>query len=180
MSRNSFGRDDMKKFIRSYKEDSWDSESGSYRLLSECGCEEAPQSLYGESTGEMVLPDPILASAFAPMQEGLSTQAPCPDSYNTAADYLVQVPHELVEMIKPMMQDLGIGCPASLARAMGDVLTTSQDLGVTGHFNPEMPVGMEGELELEVKPDGEIEVSAPIEIDRIDLAIEEALKKFKK
>lgn len=180
MSRNSFGRDEMKQFIRSYKEDSWDSDSGSYRLLSECGCEDAPESLYGESTGETVIGDPILASAFAPMQESLSAQAPCPDSYNTAADYLVQVPHELVEMIKPMMQDLGIGCPASLARAMGDVLTTSQDLGVTGHFNPEMPVGMDGEIELEVQPDGEVEVTAPLDVRQIDLAIEEALKKIRK
>lgn len=175
MSRSKFGRDEMKQFIRAFDDASWSSEEGTYRLLSECGCEDSEMSVY-DSSEEAVMGDPILPDTFAPMQSDLSFQAPCSDSYNAAADYMVHVPHELVDMLKPLMQQLGIGCPASLAQAMGDVLTTSQDLGVTEVMNTD-PMD---QIELQLDPSGEVEVTTPIEISHIDLAIEEALSKFRK
>ena len=172
MSRDKFGRDEMKQFIKAFDDASWSSEEGTYRLLSECGCEDAEMSVY-DSNEEVVMGDPILPETFSPMQPDLSYQAPCPDSYNAAADYMVHVPQELVDMLKPLMAQLGIGCPASLAKAMGDVLTTSQDLGVTEVMNTQEPME---QVELQLAP----EDTAPIEISRIDLAIEEALSKFRK
>ena len=170
MSRNKFGRDEMKQFIKAFEDASWDPEEGTYRLLSECGHDDAEMGGY-DASEEVVMGDPILPETFSPMQPELSFQAPCSDSYNAAADYMVHVPHELVDMLKPLMQQLGIGCPASFAQAMGDVLTTSQDLGVTEVMNAE-PMD-------QLEPSGEVEV-IPIEISSIDLAIEEALSKFKK
>ena len=178
MSRDTFGRDEMKQFIRNFEEASWDPKKGEYRLLNECGCEDAEMSIHDPlaASEEVVMGDPLLPETFLPLQSELAESAPCPDSYNAAADYLVHVPHELVEMLQPLMQQLGIGCPASLAQAMGDVLTTSQDLGVTEVMNTE-PLD---QVELALDPSGEVEVTAPLEISHIDLAIEEALKKFRK
>tara|TARA_B100000674_G_C37625895_1_gene816516 strand:- start:37 stop:450 length:414 start_codon:yes stop_codon:yes gene_type:complete len=134
---SKFGRNDIKDFIRNFKEASWSEEKGGFQLLSECGCEYSPAGLYDDT--EIVMGDPILPETFQGMQSELAAAAPCPDSYNVAADLLVTMPHELVEMLKPLMQDLGIGCPASLAKAMGDVLTVSQEHGVTPIFNTEEP-----------------------------------------
>ena len=182
MSKVKFGRDEMKQFIRDFEEASWDSQKGEYRLLNECGCEDAEASVYDDladltaSNEEVIMGDPLLPETFLPLQSELSATAPCPDSYNAAADYLVHVPHELVEMLQPLMQQLGIGCPASLAQAMGDVLTTSQDLGVTDVMNTD-PMD---QVELALDPAGEVEVTTPLEISQIDLAIEEALRRFRK
>ena len=136
---SKFGRDEIKDFIRNFKEASWSDEKAGYQLLNGCGCEYSPSGLYDESGVEVVMGDPILPETFQGMQSELAAAAPCPDSYNTAADILVTIPHELVEMLKPLMQDLGIGCPASLAKAMGDVLTVSQENGITPVFNTEEP-----------------------------------------
>ena len=136
---SKFGRNDIKDFIRNFKEASWSDETGGFRLLSECGCEDAEASVYDEP-GETVMGDPILPDTFLPLQSELAASAPCPDSYNAAADLIVQIPEEVIEMLQPLMQQLGIGCPASLAKAMGDVLTVSQENGITPVFNTEDPL----------------------------------------
>jgi len=131
---SKFGREDIKTFIRNFKEASWSEEDGGFKLLNECGCEESPVGLednlepYDHDYNE-------LAGLYGPMQMQLSEQAPCPDSYNSAADLIVQVPEEIVELLKPLMEQLNIGCPASLAKAMGDVLTVSQENGITPIFH---------------------------------------------
>ena len=130
------GRDDIKDFIRNFKEASWSEEKGGFQLLNECGCEDSESSIYDES-GETEIGDPILPDTFLPMQSELASTAPCPDSYNAAADLIVQIPEEIVQLLQPLMQQLGIGCPASLAKAMGDVLTVSQENGITPVFNTE-------------------------------------------
>jgi len=149
---SKFGRNDIKDFIRNFKEASWSDESGGFRLLSECGCEDAEESVYdavaidqppsalGVPEESIIEPNPILPELFGPVQEQGSWDAPCPDSYNTAADLIVQIPEEVIEMLQPLMQQLGIGCPASLAKAMGDVLTVSQENGITPVFNTEEPL----------------------------------------
>jgi len=67
----------------------------------------------------------------------LSSTAPCPDSYNRSVDAIIEMPAELIDMLMPIMQQYGIGCPASLAKAMGDVLTVSQENGITPVFSVE-------------------------------------------
>lgn len=137
---SKFGRNEIKDFIRNFKEASWSDEKGGYQLLNECGCEDSPAGLYDDVSAEVVMGDPILPETFYGLQSDLAASAPCPDSYNTAADLLVTIPNELIEMLKPLMQELGIGCPASLAKAMGDVLTVSQENGITPIFNTEEPL----------------------------------------
>ena len=136
---SKFGRNDIKDFIRNFKEASWSDEQGGFQLLSECGCEDSPASLYDEAVDEVVLGDPILPQTFAPLQSELSAAAPCPDSYNVTVDAIIDIPHEVVEMLKPVMQQLGVGCPASLAKAVGDVLTVSQENGITPVFSTKEP-----------------------------------------
>ena len=133
---SKFGREDIKDFIRNFKEASWSDEEGRPRLLSECGCEDSPLPLednlesYDQGYSD-------LAGLYGPLQVDLSATAPCPDSYNTAADLIIQIPGDIVELLKPLMEQLNIGCPASLAKAMSDVLTVSQENGITPVFNPE-------------------------------------------
>lgn len=133
---SKFGRDEIKDFIRNFKEASWSEEKGGYQLLNECGCEDSASNIYDPAAGEeVVMGDPLLPETFAGIQSQLANEAPCPDSYNTAADLIVTIPNEIVEMLKPLMQELGIGCPASLAKAMGDVLTVSQENDITPIFS---------------------------------------------
>lgn len=134
---SKFGRDEIKDFIRNFKEASWSEEKGGYQLLNECGCEDSAYGLYDDMSGEVVLGDPILPETFAPLQSQLAAAAPCPDSYNIVVDAIVSMPHEVVEMIKPAMRELGVGCPASFAKAVSDVLLVSQENGITPVFNSE-------------------------------------------
>ena len=74
-----------------------------------------------------MLGDPIMPETFAGLDSSLAEEAPCPDSYNKAMQVFVEIPHEIAEMLQPVMQDLGIDCPASLAKAMADILMSSQE-----------------------------------------------------
>ena len=130
----SFSRKDIKDFIQNFQEASWSEETGGPQLLSECGCEDSEYGLQDSDYGNSSID---LASAFEPHRYQFASTAPCQDSYNKSVDILVQVPKELLDMLKPMMQDFGIGCPASLAKAMGDVLTISQENGITPVFSIE-------------------------------------------
>ena len=132
----SFSRNDIKDFIKNFNEASWsDEDGGGVRLLSECECEDSEMSVgdavpYDKDYSQMT-------GLFGAHQMDLSSTAPCPDSYNIAVDAVVTVPHELVQMLMPMMQEYGIGCPASLAKAMADVLAVSQENGITPVFSVE-------------------------------------------
>tara|TARA_B100000282_G_C31732681_1_gene491817 strand:- start:1954 stop:2355 length:402 start_codon:yes stop_codon:yes gene_type:complete len=128
-----FSRDDVKDFIQNFQEASWDDEKNGVRLLHECGCEDSEYGLYDSNT-EIALGDPILPQTFEPLRSELAASAPCPDSYNMTIDAIIDVPHELVQMILPAMQEVGVGCPASFAKAVADVLTMSQDQGITPVF----------------------------------------------
>ena len=133
---SGFSRDDVKNFIQSFQEASWDDEKNGVRLLHECGCEDAPNSLYDPDVSEpLVMGDPIMPETFAGIQSELAAAAPCPESYNATVEAIIDIPHELVQMILPAMQQVGVGCPASFAKAIADVLTVSQDQGITPVFS---------------------------------------------
>ena len=127
----SFSRKDIKDFIQNFREASWSDEEGGPQLLNECGCEDSD---YGIGDSDYMAGGHDLASVFEPHRYDLGSTAPCPDSYNKSVDVLVQIPGELIDLLKPLMEDLGIGCPASLAKAMADVLTVSQENEITPVF----------------------------------------------
>ena len=127
----SFSRKDIKDFIENFQEASWSDEKGGPQLLNECGCED---SEYGMNDSEYMDNSSDLASVFEPYRQNFASSAPCPDSYNKSVDVLVMAPKELIDMLKPLMDDLGVGCPASLTKAMADVLTISQENQITPVF----------------------------------------------
>jgi hypothetical protein len=132
---SKFSRKDIKDFIQNFQEASWSDEKSGVQLLSECGCEDSAHSLEDDLAYDHSSFD--LAGHFAPIQMAMASEAPCPDSYNKTADAIISIPHEVVEMLMPAMQQLGIGCPASFAKAIADVLTVSQENGATPVFSVE-------------------------------------------
>ena len=103
------------------------------KMINECGCEDETHSVHG---------DTMHATSFEPhmlrdvVQQKLgSMNAMCPESYEMAADFVCQDPHAVLEMIKPLMAQIGIGCPQSFAKAMADVFHASQDMGIVKPFN---------------------------------------------
>ena len=131
----SFSRKDIKDFIENFQEASWSDEKGGPQLLSECGCEDSEYSVGDQMPYDKDYSD--LTGLFGPYQSQLSATAPCPDSYNKTIEAIIDVPDEVVQMLMPMMQQLGIGCPASLAKAVADMLTISQENGITPVFSVE-------------------------------------------
>jgi hypothetical protein len=130
---SKFGRDDIKDFIRNFQEASWGNEEQQPGLLNECGCEESEYSLDSSiPTNDQNYAE--LANLFSPMQPGYADAALCPDSYNLTADAVLQDPNNVIELLKPAMQQLGVGCPASLAKAVADILNLSQETGITPIF----------------------------------------------
>ena len=67
-------------------------------------------------------------------QQSLST-ARCPDSYQKAGDVMIQIPRDVINMIKPMMQQLGVGCPHSFAQALTDVMGVAMDGEIVKPFS---------------------------------------------
>ena len=127
----SFTRKDIKNFIRNFNEASWEEHEPTPKLLSEgdCGCDgdETMMSMPVTDAG-VVMGDPIMPETFAGTGSELA-EAPCPGSYNKAIEVFIDIPHEVVEMLMPLMQDLEIDCPASLAKAMSDILMMSHHDG---------------------------------------------------
>jgi len=78
----------------------------------------------------------ILAPYETKKAESLST-ARCPDSYKKAGDVMIQIPRDVIEMIKPIMQQLGVGCPHSFAQALTDVVGVAMDGDVVKPFSVE-------------------------------------------
>lgn len=80
---------------------------------------------------------PDLLAPFERVKTMNAPAARCPDSYSKAGDVLIQIPEDVVQMLKPLMQKLGVGCPASMAQAMTDVLDLAMDHEVVLPFTAE-------------------------------------------
>jgi len=57
---------------------------------------------------------------------------PCPESYATAAQALVGSPYDAEGLLRPLMEATGATCPASVARALADLIDVAQALGIIG------------------------------------------------
>jgi len=119
---SNFTRDDVKKWIRN-------------NMLNECGCEEEDYSVYG---GDMYKPEFSAEDLLATIhdQHG-ADDAMCPDTYSKVAEVLCSDPHGALEAIRPIMQHIGVGCPQSFAKALFDMFTNAQDMGIIKPFNTE-------------------------------------------
>ena len=124
MSRNSkyWSRDDVKNWVYEFKRNE----------LLECGCEDPEnESLYGES-------QPVSGYDLSiPYHMSKSRSMQSPETYEVTADAMIQVPHEVIEMIKPLMQQFNVGCPSSFVQAMADVIDIAMDYDVIKPFSTE-------------------------------------------
>ena len=85
--------------------------------------------------------NPDLLAPFERQKPRAMQNARCPDSYGKAGDLMVQIPEDVIEMLKPLMQQAGAGCPASFAQAMADVMSIALDQDVVKPFNAELEDG---------------------------------------
>ena len=85
--------------------------------------------------------NPDILAPFERQKSRAMQNARCPDSYGKAGDLMIQIPEDIIEMLKPLMQKAGAGCPASFAQAMADVLGIALDQDVVKPFNVESEDG---------------------------------------
>ena len=76
---------------------------------------------------------PEILEPFEKVALKSAPSAMCPDSYERAAGQLVADPSNAHKLIRPVMDATGIGCPASAAKALADVLQIAQESGVVEH-----------------------------------------------
>ena len=76
---------------------------------------------------------PQILEPFEKVALESAPKAMCPTSYEKAASNLVADPANAHQLIRPVMEKTGIGCPASAAKALADVLQIAQETGVIGH-----------------------------------------------
>lgn len=76
---------------------------------------------------------PQLLEPFEKVALDSAPKAMCPTSYEKAASKLVADPTNAHQLIRPVMDATGIGCPASAAKALSDVLQIAQESGVVEH-----------------------------------------------
>ena len=102
-------------------------------ILSECGCEMEDHSVYGET---MYQPDfEPLALHDAVLSMNGHDGALCPETYGKVADLVCQDPHGALQAIRPIMQQIGVGCPQSFAKALFDVFSVGEEMGIIKPFN---------------------------------------------
>ena len=106
------------------------------RMINECGCEDEEHSIHGDSMFKKAFEPHVLRQQVS-LKEG-SAGAMCPDTYSKVADAVCADPHAVLEALKPVMQQIGVGCPQSFAKAIADVFFASQDMGIIKPFNTEM------------------------------------------
>ena len=76
---------------------------------------------------------PQMLEPFEKVALESAPNAMCPTSYEKAASKLVADPSNAHQLIRPVMDATGIGCPASAAKALSDVLQIAQESGVIEH-----------------------------------------------
>tara|TARA_B100000212_G_scaffold326159_1_gene288425 strand:+ start:3731 stop:4096 length:366 start_codon:yes stop_codon:yes gene_type:complete len=106
------------------------------RMINECGCEEEEHSIHGDTMYKAGF-EPYALRNQVQMHEG-AAHALCPDTYSKVADAVCENPHAILESLKPIMREIGVGCPQSFAKAIADVFLAGQDMGIIKPFNTEM------------------------------------------
>lgn len=110
-------REDIKNFIR---------------ILNECGCEDETHSIFGNT---MYKPEYNADLVSMMYQKGPSTEPMCPASYQKCVDFFCTDPHTALDNLRPMMRQVGIGCPQSFAQALADMFEIAMEVGIVKPFN---------------------------------------------
>ena len=110
-------REDIKNFIR---------------ILNECGCEDETHSIFGNT---MYKPEYNADLVSMMYQKGPSTEQMCPASYQKCVDYFCTDPQTALDNLRPMMRQVGIGCPQSFAQALADMFEIAMEVGIVKPFN---------------------------------------------
>ena len=76
---------------------------------------------------------PQILEPFEKVALESAPKAMCPSSYEKAAEKLVSDPSNAHSLIRPIMDATGIGCPASAAKALSDVIQIAQESGIINH-----------------------------------------------
>ena len=76
--------------------------------------------------------NPDLASQYERKASRSMIAVPCPESYASAAQALVESPYDAEGLLTPLMEATGATCPASVARALADLIDVAQALGIVG------------------------------------------------
>ncbi len=119
---SSFTRNDVKNWIRE-------------NVLNECGCEQEEYSIHDS---DMYIPEYNPSELYQTIQyENDPQDTPCPETYSKVADMVCQNPHATLQAVRPIMQQIGVGCPHSFAKALFDIFSTAQDMGIIKSFNTE-------------------------------------------
>ena len=105
------------------------------RTINECGCEDEPHSVHGESMHTVGFKPDILRQ-HVDSQAG-DSNVQCPETYQKVADHVCNDPYAILNALKPIMQKIGVGCPQSFAKALADVFEVGQDMGIVKPFNTE-------------------------------------------
>ena len=106
-----------------------------WMYLMECGCEEEDHSIHGAGMYKPSFnPEHLL---MAVQQDHTPDNAMCPETYAKVAEQVCSDPHAALQAIRPIMQQIGVGCPQSFAKALFDMFTTAQDMGIIKPFNTE-------------------------------------------
>ena len=125
----SFTRDDIKNFMKQMQE-ATDAE-----LLVECGCEDEEYSVHDDGMHQTDFNSIDVHDQVRNLNGG--DQARCPMSYGKTTEFAGESPHAILDALRPLMQQAGVGCPQSFAKALADVFDVTQDMGIVRPFNTE-------------------------------------------
>jgi hypothetical protein len=104
--------------------------------LRECGCEQESDVSVDTDQSYVAAFQPDMLLQNVSRLNGIDS-ASCPQTYQTVANSICKDPQGALEAVMPIMQQLGVGCPQSFAKALVDVFTVSQDAGIINPFTPE-------------------------------------------
>tara|TARA_B100001250_G_C19731770_1_gene758852 strand:+ start:912 stop:1298 length:387 start_codon:yes stop_codon:yes gene_type:complete len=102
-------------------------------VLLECGCEEEDHSIHGDGMYQPDFSPDVLQDEVLKLNGHDTVQ--CPETYGKVADAVCSDPHAALQAIRPIMQQIGIGCPQSFAKALFDIFSVGQDMGIIKPFN---------------------------------------------
>ena len=105
------------------------------KWLQEWSCEERSTSIHSDQLNTYPY-DPSDLAREVQNSNGVD-EAVCPETYQKVADAVCSDPYAAIQAVRPLMQQIGVGCPQSFARALFDVFNTGQEMGIIQQFNTE-------------------------------------------
>jgi hypothetical protein len=105
------------------------------KWLQECACEDELHSINDNNIPTFPYNSQDLS--YQVTKGNGVDKAICPETYQKVADTVCQDPYSALQAIQPIMQQIGVGCPQSFAKALFDVFNVGQEMGIIKQFNTE-------------------------------------------